>query len=143
MNIKYKRSPNASKNPFRRSNPSDAGADLVAAEDKIIPPLGRTTVGTGVFIEMPYGYYGRIAPRSGLANSHGINTLAGVIDSCYRGEIKVILHNTDSHEFFTVRMGDRIAQIIIEKHYNLEFVEVDELEDTERGKKGLGSTGIR
>lgn len=143
MNIKYKRSPNASKNPFRRSNPSDAGADLVAGEDKVIPPLERTIVGTGVFIEIPYGYYGRIAPRSGLANSHGINTLAGVIDSCYRGEIKVVLHNTDRYESFTVRMGDRIAQLIIEKHYNFEFIEVEELEDTERGQKGFGSTGIR
>lgn len=143
MEIRYTRTnPAASKDPIRRSNKSDAGADLVAAESVTIPPLSRATVGIGVSIEIPEGYYGRIAPRSGLAHRHGIDVLAGVVDSGYRGEIKVVLHNTDDNESFYIRQGDKIAQIIIEKHYNFDFVESEDLSDTERGHGGFGSTGI-
>ena len=96
---------------------------------------------TGVFMEIPEGYYGRIAPRSGLAHNHGIDVLAGVVDSSYRGEIRVVLFNTDKEEPFQIQAGDRIAQIIIEKHYNFEFVEVEDLSETARGADGFGSTG--
>lgn len=115
--------------------------DLVAAEDKVLPPLSRATISTGISMEIPEGYYGRIAPRSGLAHNHGIDVLAGVVDSGYRGEIKVILYNTDKDEVFQVRQGDKIAQIIIEKHYNFELAEVDDLSSTPRGEYGFGSTG--
>lgn len=141
MNIRYVRTPSASKIPLRRANPTDAGMDLVAAEEKTLLPLSRATVSTGISMEIPEGYYGRIAPRSGLAHNHGIDVLAGVVDSGYRGEIKVILYNTDKEEVFQVSQGDKIAQIIIERHYNFEPVEVDDLSSTSRGEDGFGSTG--
>jgi F-type H+-transporting ATPase subunit alpha len=91
--------------------------------------------------EIPDGYYGRIAPRSGLAVKSGINVLAGVIDSDYRGEIMVVLHNTDQHHSYHYAKGDRIAQLIIETCYHLDIEYVDSLEPTERGQDGFGSTG--
>lgn len=141
MKIRYTRSPSAPKEPFSRANPSDAGIDIRASEEANIPPLGRATVPTGVFLEIPEGHYGRIAPRSGLAQRHGIDVLAGVVDSSYRGELKVVLHNTDPYEAFHVSAGDRIAQLIIERHYNMEFVEVEDLSPTDRGAGGFGSSG--
>lgn len=141
MNIRYTRTPSASKEPLRRANPTDAGMDLVAAEDKTLPPLSRATISTGIAIEIPDGYYGRIAPRSGLANNHGIDVLAGVIDSGYRGEVRVILYNTDKDQHFQVQRGDKIAQMIIERHYNFDTVEVEDLSATPRGEGGFGSTG--
>jgi dUTP pyrophosphatase len=103
--------------------------------------MQRKMVATGVQLEIPEGYYGRIAPRSGLALKQGIDVLAGVIDSSYRGEIKVIIFNTDNQKVFKVNVGDRIAQLIIEKHYNFDFVEVEDLETTDRGEGGFGSSG--
>lgn len=108
----------------------------------MIQPLERKTISTGLRLEIPEGYYGRVAPRSGLAAKNGIDVLAGVVDSGYRGEVNVVLHNTDKSNTFFVQPGDRIAQIIIERHYNMEFVEVvDELSDTSRGDGGFGSSG--
>lgn len=141
MKIRYTRSPSAPKEVLVRANPSDAGIDIRAAEELIVPPLGRATVSTGIRLEIPEGYYGRVAPRSGLAHKNGIDVLAGVVDSGYRGELKVVLHNTDRHDLFFVSPGDRIAQLIIERHYNPEFVEVDDLASTDRGDGGFGSTG--
>lgn len=141
MEIRYTRSPSAPKEPLVRANPSDAGMDLRASEDALIQPLGRVTVPTGIHLEIPNGFYGRVAPRSGLAHKHGIDVLAGVVDSTYRGEVKVVLHNTDRYEVFRVSAGDRIAQLIIEKHYNFKFVEVEELRPTDRGSGGFGSSG--
>ena len=139
--IKYTRTPSACKEPLRRANTTDAGADILAAEDKLIPPLSRAVISTGVHVEIPEEYYGRIAPRSGLALKYGIDVLAGVVDSSYRGEIRVILFNTDKEEAFQVRQGDKIAQLIIERHYNFEFVESEEISETTRGSGGFGSTG--
>jgi dUTP pyrophosphatase len=82
-----------------------------------------------------------VAPRSGLAAKHGVDVLAGVVDSSYRGEVKVVLLNTDRHNTFHIEKGDRIAQIIIEAHLNLPFVERDGLSDSGRGSGGFGSTG--
>jgi dUTP pyrophosphatase len=124
-----------------RANPEDAGADLKSSEDATIPPLSRATICTGLFLEIPEGYYGRVAPRSGLAHKHGVDILAGVVDSSYRGEIKVIVHNTDKEKEFQILRGDKIAQLIVERHYNFELVETQDLSDTARGEKGFGSTG--
>lgn len=124
-----------------RANPNDAGADLYSIESVIIPPLSRAIVKTGIVLEIPESYYGRIAPRSGLAAKSGIDVLAGVIDSSYRGEIGVVLFNSDSSNSFIVNTGDRIAQLIIENHYNPVFVEVPDLTETNRGEGGFGSSG--
>lgn len=141
MIINYTRSPSAPKEPLFRANASDAGIDIRAAEDATVRPMQRVSVSTGLRLEIPEGYYGRIAPRSGLALRHGIDVLAGVVDSGYRGEVKVILFNTDTEEVFPVSAGDKIAQLIIEKHYNPEFVEVEDLTSTDRGSGGFGSSG--
>ena len=140
MNVKIKRIHEQAKVPTR-SNPTDAGADLYSVESLVIPPLTRTLVKTGVVLEIPENYYGRIAPRSGLAFKNGIDVMAGVIDSGYRNEIGVILYNTDQTQSFEVKVGDRIAQLIIEAHYNFEFEDIVELSQTERGTGGFGSTG--
>ena len=125
-----------------RANPTDAGADLCSVEDCIMQPLERKVVSTGIRIKIPEGYYGRIAPRSGLAVKQGVDVLAGVVDSNYIGEIKVVLFNTDKSNTFFVKEGDRIAQLIIEGHFNFDFVEVvEDLETTDRGDKGFGSSG--
>jgi dUTP pyrophosphatase len=137
--IKIKRLHPDATTPFR-SNPSDAGADLFSTESFMIHPGERQVVGTGVALQIPEGFYGRVAPRSGLAAKHGVDVLAGVVDSSYRGEIKVVLLNTDRHNAFRVEKGDRIAQLIVETHFNFEFKEGD-LNETERGGGGFGSTG--
>ena len=124
-----------------RANPTDAGADLYALEDIRIQPNSRALVRTGISLEVPESYYARIAPRSGLAYKSGIDVLAGVVDSSYRGEVGVILLNTDNQKIFNIRAGDRIAQLIIEAHYNMTIKEVDSLSDTTRGDGGFGSTG--
>jgi len=124
-----------------RANPNDAGADLYSIESIVIPPLSRSVVKTGIALEIPVSYYGRVAPRSGLAAKHGIDVLAGVIDSSYRGEIGVVLLNTDSSNSFTINVGDRIAQLIIESHYNPVFIEALDLLETNRGEGGFGSSG--
>ncbi len=140
MKIKIKKINDLARTPIR-ANLTDAGADLYSTESLIIPPLSRTLVKTGLIIEVPDNYYGRIAPRSGLAFKNGIDVLAGVIDSGYRNEVGVILYNTDQFKGFEVKIGDRIAQLIIEAHYNFEFEETSQLSDTERGSGGFGSTG--
>ncbi len=119
-----------------------AGYDLYAAEDNVVYSMSRTLVKTNISIAIPEGYYGRIAPRSGLAFKHGIDVLAGVIDSDYRGDISVILFNTSTNSEFKIKAGDRIAQIIIEKCHNVHWDIENELNDTDRKEKGFGSTGL-
>lgn len=140
--MKIKLNSEKSKIPFR-ANKTDAGADLCSIENLVIEPLQRKAVSTGIVLEIPEGYYGRIAPRSGLAYKNGIDVLAGVVDSSYRGEIKVILFNTDNKNSFEIKEGDRIAQLIIETHFNFEFEIVQDLSYTERGAGGFGSTGSK
>jgi dUTP pyrophosphatase len=127
-----------------RAHESDAGLDLYSIEENVtINPQSRLTIKTGISIEIPEGYYGRVAPKSGLASKQGIDVLAGVIDSSYRGEVKVILYNTNKDVgAWQVFKGDKIAQLIIEKHYNFPVEIVKELSDTERGDGGFGSTGV-
>jgi dUTP pyrophosphatase len=119
-----------------------AGYDLYAAENAVVYSLSRTLIKTNISIAIPEGYYGRIAPRSGLAYKNGIDVLAGVIDSDYRGDIGVILFNTSTTNEFQVKAGDRIAQIIIEKCHNVHWDLEDNLDQTKREQKGFGSTGV-
>lgn len=124
-------------------NSGDAGADLRARVSGEIPPLTRSLVPTGLAIEIPEGYVGLVHPRSGLAIKSGIGMVnaPGTIDSGYRGEIQVILFNFDTSETFRFEQGDRIAQLVIQKVERATFVEVQELEPSERGTGGFGSSG--
>lgn len=124
-----------------RSTPNSAGLDLFTSEKINIPPCQQKVIGTGIVIQIPDGYYGRIAPCSGLTIQHHIDIRAGVIDSDYRGEIKIVVHNSGD-EIFRKKNGDKIAQLIIEKIAILKPVEVDNLSPTLRGTRGLGSTSI-
>jgi dUTP pyrophosphatase len=122
--------------------PHSAGMDLVAAEDATVEPGSRVGIGTGLAIALPDGYEAQIRPRSGLAIRHGI-TLAntpGTIDADYRGEIRILLINHGG-ETFTVRRGDRIAQMVVAPVTRALWRETEELTDTERGAGGFGSTG--
>ena len=126
------------------AKPGDAGADLVAAESVLLEAGGgRALISTGVAIAIPEGFAGFVQPRSGLALKHGITCLntPGLIDSGYRGELKVLLINTDPNETFEVKKGERIAQLVIQKVEECNFQEVDELPDSERGETGFGSSG--
>jgi len=118
-----------------------AGYDLYAAEDAVVVCGTRKLIKTNISMEINPGYYGRIAPRSGLAYKNGIDILAGVIDSDYRGDIGVILYNTDKNIDFAVKKGDRIAQIIFEACYTATLNNVDNLDNTLRQAGGFGSTG--
>ena len=122
----------------------DAGADLVARENVTLAPGGgRALVATGAAIAIPEGYAGFVQPRSGLALKHGVTCLntPGLIDSGYRGELKVLLVNTDPSTPFEVVRGERIAQLVIQRVEAAHFVEVDELDDSSLGEGGFGSTG--
>lgn len=139
MNIKVKKLREDAIIPTR-ANSTDAGLDLYSTQDLIVLKNSRAMIETGISLEIPEGYYGRIAPRSGLAWKHGIDMFAGVVDSSYRGPINVILYNSCVNDF-KITKGDRIAQLIIEKHYNFPIEVVEELSDTNRGSGGFGSTG--
>ena len=122
---------------------SSAGCDLHSIEDVDIRPGKRALIGTGIKLELPLGITACVCPRSGLAVKHGITVLnaPGIIDSDYRGEIKVILYNTGD-EVFEVKKGDRIAQIIFTSVIQAIFQKSEELSNTVRGENGFGSTGI-
>lgn len=125
---------------------ASAGMDLRAnlSEPRILKPLERSIVGTGLFMELPIGYEAQVRPRSGLAAKKGITVLnaPGTIDADYRGEIGVILVNL-SNDNFTIENGERIAQLVIAKHERAEWLEVEELSETDRGEGGFGSTGVK
>lgn len=131
--------------PPSYAHDSDAGADLVSAEDVVLNPGQRIAVATGLHVAIPIGFVGLIHPRSGLALKHGISMVntPGTIDSGYRGEIKVILINHDLENDFKIARGDRIAQLVIQKVEKANFVKVTNLEDTDRGTGGFGSTGVK
>jgi dUTP pyrophosphatase len=118
----------------------DAGADLKAVETRTISPRGRELIATGIRLELPDGYAGLIWPRSGLAVKLGLDCGAGVIDSHYRGEIKVLLFNHSDDEI-QIKSGDRIAQLIIQKVETVEFKFSEQLSETTRNTAGFGSTG--
>jgi dUTP pyrophosphatase len=126
-----------------RAYAGDAGLDLSACERVELGPGERAVVGTGLAVAIPDGFAGFVQPRSGLADRHGISIVnaPGLIDSGYRGELKVILLNTDAHERFVVEPGMRIAQLVVLAVPELELVESKALPDTERGARGHGSSG--
>jgi dUTP pyrophosphatase len=121
----------------------DAGADLVSTETLTLAPGQRATIGTGVSIALPAGYVALVVPRSGLAAKHGLTVVntPGTVDAGYRGEIKVILLNTDATEPYAVATGDRIAQLLVLPVARARFIPVERLPGTERGDGGFGSTG--
>ena len=125
------------------ARPGDAGADLFAAEDVDLAPGERALVRTGIAIALPQGYAGFVHPRSGLAARHGVTLVnaPGTIDAGYRGEIKVILLNTDPARAVSLRRGDRIAQLVVQRVENVTFREVPALPGSARGDNGFGSTG--
>ena len=126
------------------AHPGDAGCDLYSSEEHTILPGERALIPTGIAISLPAEYAAFIQPRSGLAVKHGISIVntPGLIDSHYRGEIKVILINNDPGNSFKVSRGDKIAQMVIQKVESAHFEEVEELDETARGENGFGSTGV-
>jgi dUTP pyrophosphatase len=126
-----------------RAHPGDAGLDLHAAEDIVLKPGERASVGTGIAVAIPDGYAGFVVPRSGLAARHGIGVVnaPGLIDSGYRGEIRVLLINLDPSEPFELAKGERVAQLVIQRVEQATLREVDELPGSARGEGGFGSTG--
>jgi dUTP pyrophosphatase len=127
-----------------RAYDGDAGLDLAACERHELGPGERAVVGTGLAVEIPSGYAGFVQPRSGLAAKHGITILnsPGLVDSGYRGEVRVILLNTDQAKTFIVEPGMRIAQLVVQAVETVEPVEVGELAQSERGARGFGSSRI-
>ena len=126
-----------------KAHSGDAGWDLYSSsiQDIVVEPNSRAIIPTGCSFAIPEGYYGRIADRSGNACKMGVHVLAGVIDSQYRGEVKICLMNLDRDNSLRINYGDKIAQMIITKIHEGEMVEVEDLDSTERGADGFGSTG--
>jgi len=129
------------------ATPGDAGCDLVATEAVVLPAGGgRALVGTGLVVAIPEGHAGFVQPRSGLALRHGVTCLnsPGLIDAGYRGEVKVLLVNTDPSEDFTIEIGDRVAQLVIQEVAHARFREIplEAHQTTTRGPGGFGSTGM-
>ncbi|MDX9913446.1 MAG: dUTP diphosphatase [Candidatus Moranbacteria bacterium] len=121
---------------------NDAGMELYSVEDLIVEPGKILTCGTGIAVAIPVSYVGLIWDKSGVAFKGGIKTMGGVIDSSYRGEIKIILVNL-SDKAYVINKGDKVAQMLIQKVESPDIEEVEVLDDTERGEGGFGSTGIR
>ena len=141
LELKFKlNDPNATV-PFYATKGA-AGLDLCALHSYVLPPMDRILIRTGICIEIPKGYYGRIAPRSGLALKHFVDVGAGVIDEDFRGELQVLLFNFNK-EAFLINSGERVAQLIFEKYARVRLSKFDQLSITDRGNKGFGSTGTK
>jgi dUTP pyrophosphatase len=140
MKIKIKKVNPLAKIP-RYAHPTDAGMDLFSVKDLTVGPGETVICPTGISLAIPEGYVGLIWDKSGLAGKNEIKTMGGVIDSGYRGEVGIILKNLSKQEH-KINVGDKIAQMLIQKVVHPELVEVDNLEETERGTGGFGSTGI-
>ena len=142
MILRFRRLAAAAAAP-ERAHDDDAGYDLRAAEEARLEPGERASVGTGIALAVPEGCAGLVLPRSGLAARHGITVAnaPGLIDAGYRGEVRVLLLNTDRSETFEVGVGDRIAQLVIVRHEAPQLVESDALDESARGVGGFGSTG--
>lgn len=126
------------------AHPGDAGADLYAREAVVLEPGQRALVPTGIAIALPRGYVALIHPRSGLAAKHGVTVVnaPGTVDAGYRGEIKVILANTDPHTAVSLQRGERIAQLVIQEFATARFVPAETLPGSDRGTGGFGSSGV-
>lgn len=124
--------------------PGDAGLDLLSAVDITLKPLERALVPTGIAVAIPEGYAGFIQPRSGLALREGLSmaNTPGLIDSHYRGELKIVALNLDKTKSIVIKKGERIAQLVIQKIPFVKLLEVDSLDETERGSGGFGSSGV-
>ena len=127
----------------RYQHEGDAGLDLPSRVDYVLEPGERAMIPTGIAVAIPRGYAGFVLPRSGLASRHGIALVnsPGLVDAGYRGEMAIIMINTDKRESFHIKRGDRIAQLVIQKVEAVVPRKVDELDDTSRGSGGFGSTG--
>jgi dUTP pyrophosphatase len=127
----------------RYARQGDAGLDLYAATDVTIAPGARVLIGTGIAVAIPDGFVGFVTPRSGLAVNHGLSLVnsPGVVDAGYRGEIKLILINTDPSNDIVISRGERVAQLVVAPFQAVEIVDVVELPSSERGEGGHGSTG--
>lgn len=125
------------------AHPGDAGADLTTRQAITLEPGRRATVPTGIHVALPHGYVALVHPRSGLAARHGVTIVnaPGTVDAGYRGEIQVTLINTDPTESVTFAVGDRIAQLVIQRVEHARFVQVESLPGSHRGHGGFGSTG--
>ena len=125
-----------------RAHPGDAGLDLLAREDAALQPGERTLMPTGIAVAIPEGFVGLVSPRSGLAIREGLSVVngPGVVDSGYRGELKVVLINL-GHDVISIKRGERIAQIVVAPVLAADLVEVEELPPSRRGEDGFGSTG--
>lgn len=123
----------------------DAGLDLRANEPVCLKPFERKLISTGIAVEIPDGYAGFVQPRSGLAIKKGLSLVntPGLIDSHYRGELKIILINLDAHQTIELDPGERIAQLVIQRVAQVNLIEVSELSDTDRGQGGFGSSGVK
>jgi dUTP pyrophosphatase len=144
VELRFQRLTEAARLPTR-AHEGDAGLDLYAAEAVVVPPAGgRIDVGTGVATEIPEGHAGLVLPRSGNARKHGITltNAPGLIDAGYRGELRVLILNTDPADAFEIAPGDRIAQLVIVAVALAEPVEADELGNSQRGERGFGSSGL-
>ena len=143
MIVEFRRLSEAARAP-ERANDHDAGWDLRAAEAASIAPGARASVGTAIAVAIPEGHAGLVLPRSGLAARHGIALVnaPGLIDAGYRGEVRVLLLNTDAAEPFEIASGDRIAQLVVVALPVVEFAEAQSLTETARGAGGFGSSGV-
>lgn len=137
--VRIKKNSASAKRP-KYGHPGDAGLDLFSCENHRLEPGGRHSFSTGWAFEIPRGYVGLVWDRSGLASKNGIHCLAGVVDSGYRGELKIVLLNT-GQEPYHVKNGDKIAQLLIQPVEHMEIKEAESLSDTTRGSAGFGSTG--
>jgi dUTP pyrophosphatase len=142
VTLAFKRLSDAARTPTR-AHDGDAGLDLYAAEAATLQPGERASVGTGIAVAIPEGHAGLVLPRSGLAAKHGISVVnaPGLIDAGYRGEVRVLLLNTDRSEPFEVEAGDRIAQLLITPFAAPDPAEAEDLDQTARGEGGFGSSG--
>lgn len=142
MNLRLMRLDERARLPTR-AHPGDAGLDLYALDGAALDPGERAAVGTGIAVEIPLGYAGLVLPRSGLAARHGISVVnaPGLIDAGYRGELRVLLLNTDPHHRFELSAGDRIAQLVVVAVAPAVPLEVEALEESDRGAGGFGSSG--
>jgi dUTP pyrophosphatase len=140
MNVEIKLLNDNAKIPAKSSQ-DDAGYDLYSCDDFFIKPMERCLVKTGVSMSMPSGYYGHISDRSGMALKKGAHCIGKIVDPSYRGEIGIIILNTDMYETIKIQKGDRVAQMIFKKYENVNFIESESLQETERSDNGYGSSG--
>ena len=141
MTIKIKKISSDAKLP-QYANEHDAGMDFFSNEECIIKPGERKLLSTGISMAIPQGQVGLICDKSGLAVKHGLKTMAGVVDSGYRGEIKIVVHNLSDKDYL-VEKGNKIAQMLIQRIEQKELLEVEELDETQRGEGGFGSSGLK